>query len=225
MNINDIKSSIESSADRLEAIFEKQLELIHKYHPIEKANGMLLDSKIPVDINTVHGQCRLKDFMWRITEELGEYTAAANIDHQHEEIADALHFFIELFILSGISAKSLVTDTMIDNLQDTNDLFCERPVDRLEAQFQVSSILIPLCTHGVWDSVAYLALAGNTLKQKPWKITHMLTDTVIYERNIVKAFDFFIAHCIKNLMLTPDNLYDLYFRKNKINQFRIKSKY
>lgn len=71
-----------------------------------------------LDINSVIVQYRIKDFMWRITEELGE---AANclknkpwknthmlVDETHflEEIVDAMHFFIELLIMIGFTPQT-----------------------------------------------------------------------------------------------------------------------
>jgi len=120
MNINDVKEEdVQFEGDMLEAIFERQRELMRKYHKIEKNNGLLQTDKVPVDINSATGQARLKDFAWRVTEELGEAMNTLKnkpwkvtqmpTDERHylEEIADAFHFFIELCILSGFDAKSL----------------------------------------------------------------------------------------------------------------------
>jgi hypothetical protein len=118
MNINDIEKDEKLPECLLRAMFEKQKELHEKYVPIESAKG-ILTSLGPVDINTCHGQQIIKDFFWRITEELGE---AANClknkpwkqteiltdeEHFKEEVIDALHFFIEALILMGFDAESL----------------------------------------------------------------------------------------------------------------------
>ncbi len=118
MNIDDVKES-EIKGDKLETIFKRQLELIEKYHVIEKANGLLITEDVPVDLDSAKGQQRLKDFAWRVTEELGEAMnclknkpwkqTQMETDKEHfvEEIADAFHFFIELCILIGLDAESL----------------------------------------------------------------------------------------------------------------------
>lgn len=74
-----------------------------------------------LDLNSTIVQYRIKDFMWRITEELGE---AANtlknkpwknthmlVDETHflEEIVDAMHFFIELLIMIGFTPETAAT--------------------------------------------------------------------------------------------------------------------
>ena len=103
---------------KLDAIFAKQKQLHEKYVSIESDKG-ILTSLGTVDINTCKGQQIIKDFMWRITEEIGEAanclknkpwkTSEILTDEEHfkEELIDALHFFIELFILVGFDANSL----------------------------------------------------------------------------------------------------------------------
>ena len=76
MNVTDFKSEL-PTGDLLSAIFNRQFELMNKYHGIEREN---LGFHFPtvekmgegLDINSVLSQYRIKDFMWRITEELGE---------------------------------------------------------------------------------------------------------------------------------------------------------
>ena len=106
-------------SDKLDLIFSRQRELMEKYHEIEKANGLLQTEDVPVNIHDAAGQARLKDFAWRVTEELGEAMNTlknkpwkqsqmlTDETHYLEEIADAFHFFIELCILSGLDAQSL----------------------------------------------------------------------------------------------------------------------
>lgn len=120
MNIHDVSDKeIQIDGDMLEAIFERQKELMEKYHVIEKSVGLLQIEDVPVDIDSHLGQARLKDFAWRITEEIGEAMNClknkpwkqtqmlTDVDHYMEELADAFHFIIELFILSGIDAQKL----------------------------------------------------------------------------------------------------------------------
>lgn len=118
MNVNDAEKE-QVTGDMLEAIFARQKELIDKYHIIEEKNELLQTPLIPVDINSQHGQQRLKDFAWRITEELGEAMNClknkpwkvthmeTDETHFREEIVDAFHFFIEMCILIGFDAQSL----------------------------------------------------------------------------------------------------------------------
>lgn len=52
----------------------------------------------------------------------------------------------------------------------------------------------------------------------------MMTNESAYQEEIVKSFILFLGTL--NIMgVNGSNLYYIYFKKNKINQFRIKSKY
>ena len=125
MNITDVKFihridlGESENEGYLEIMFRKQIRLMEKYHKIEKKNGCLITPDVPVDLHSHVGQHRLKDFAWRITEELGEAMNClkckpwketpmpTDIQHYREEIADAFHFFVELCILSGIGPRDL----------------------------------------------------------------------------------------------------------------------
>lgn len=115
MNIKDVTEEQfkeYSKKDKLIAIFERQVELMKKYEKIEGRDWW-------PNIDTKKGQVVLKDFAWRITEELGEAMNClknkpwkqteirTDVEHYLEELADAFHFFIELCILSGLGPTSL----------------------------------------------------------------------------------------------------------------------
>ena len=119
MNVNDVKIDNELKGDMLESIFNRQKELMDKYHIIEKENELLQTEDCPVNIDDKKGQQRLKDFAWRVTEEIGEAMNClknkpwkqthmqTDQTHYQEELIDALHFFVELLILSGMEAKDV----------------------------------------------------------------------------------------------------------------------
>jgi len=119
MNIKDVETVKTEGGDKFELIFAKQMELMKKYEEIEGSNGLLQTSDIPVDLHDCKGQARLKDFAWRVTEEIGEAMNClknkpwkqthmlTDEEHYLEELADAFHFFIELCILSGMDAEGL----------------------------------------------------------------------------------------------------------------------
>lgn len=121
MNINDIAEKVEvpKVKDKLEAMFEMQRELITKYLPIEEKAGFLHIKGVPVDIDDPAGQDRMKETAWRIVEELGEAMnclknkpwkqspLATDQLHFYEELADFLHFSLELFIEAGLDADKL----------------------------------------------------------------------------------------------------------------------
>lgn len=213
MNIKDVENPELPEEDLLVVMFEYQKQLMEKYHKIEAMNGLLIHEHIPVKIESPSGQHRLKDFMWRVTEELGEAMSSSSEEHLKEELADAFHFLIELCILSDITVeeihefrKKFTADDLIPDLPLYMKSWVSKPTE--------------LC----FEIILCLTKAGNTLKQRPWKQTHQLTDIPKYKFHICEAFCCFTTLC-EYYDIDSNELYMLYFRKNKVNQFRIKSKY
>lgn len=105
--------------DMLRQIFRRQFSLMQKYHGIEKSNGHRVPAKIPVNLHDRHDQQYLKDFAWRITEEIGEAMntlknkpwkqteMTTDEDHFREELIDGFHFYVELLILTGFTPELL----------------------------------------------------------------------------------------------------------------------
>jgi len=210
MNINDFEAP-EFTPNWLEDIFEKQTKLIEKYADIE---GM---PAYPFSTHTHGGQKWFKDFMWRVTEEVGESYEAylelqhtddpekkeAHSVHQLEELIDALHFLVELVILTGKDWKWA------------------------REQLDTAEVMLPQeATTGdaYWLPVYWLGMVGNTLKNKPWKQTEMPTDEDKFYTNLGRAFTslFITMACIG---ADEKKIYDYYVRKNQVNQFRQRSAY
>jgi NTP pyrophosphatase (non-canonical NTP hydrolase) len=125
MNIKDIRKAMESGdippapeGDFLTLMFERQKELMEKYEPIESGRGARTVK--PEDWGKIDHrfvQWRIKDLSQRVVEELMESMntlrnkpwkqseVETDVDHFQEELADTMHFFIELLITAGISAE------------------------------------------------------------------------------------------------------------------------
>lgn len=225
VNIHDVDKSMLPEGDKLKAMFDRQRELMEKYHHIEKESGLLQTEDVPVDINDKFGQARLKDFAWRITEELGEAMEARAEhswvpDHAKEELADALHFLIEFTILAGENLDYFSPDNGSD----------ENNVDYLDQMYAMSAekyeSCLGVCSMGDWVSlvVRYLSQTCNCLKNKPWKQSHMVTDISRFRENLLKTWESFIALCL-SLEIGTGELFMLYFGKSDVNKFRQRSNY
>lgn len=206
MNIKDVGELQEMPEDLLGYIFHEQRKLMERYHVIEEANGLLLTHDIPVNLHDKFGQARLKDFAWRTMEEIGEAleAAAASVwgfdEHSKEEMADALHFLVELFILAGLDHKEL---PFSDEFLIAGD-----------------GAIHPLAAF-----VMNLGRSCNCLKNKPWKQTHMLTDVDKFYQCLNEAFTSFLQLCGVMGIHSVEELFQLYFRKSRVNQFRQRSNY
>lgn len=196
MNIHDVTDEIEIPENIVAAIFDRQTQLMLKYHGIEEKNGLLQTPDIPVNLHDRFGQARLKDFAWRMTEEFTEATECVSYDNFHylEELVDALHFFVEFCLHAGYYPKAKIEDIPIT--VDTEP----------------------------YDVIQEVGLACNCLKNKPWKQTHMMTDIDKFYYHVERAWICFIQ-LFASKLIDKEMLYCLYFKKSEVNKFRQRSQY
>jgi dimeric dUTPase (all-alpha-NTP-PPase superfamily) len=66
--------------------------------------------------------------------------------------------------------------------------------------------------------------ATECMRNKPWKQTHVVTDVEHMKEEIADALHFFVELCLL-LGMSAEDLYTYYMKKNKVNDWRIDSKY
>lgn len=196
---------IEIPDNIMKSFFDMQRELILKYKDVEGFKNVNENGYFNT-VQTKESQKVLKDMAWRTTEELAEMCEAMELKHEQEhlleELADSLHFLIELCLLSGIDYESF--ENVVANYES-------------------------LATEGnlndsIWNYVYRLGIAENLLKNKPWKESETLSDEIMFRQRLIVAFNEFFR-IPKMLGVTMEDLYVYYTRKNKVNNFRIKTKY
>ena len=210
MNITHAKKE-KTNKESLRAIFDRQKELMEKYHDIEFKSGLMQTEDCPVNLDDKRGQARIKDFAWRITEEIGEALDAIENEsgesallHFHEELVDGLHFLTEMTILTGYdlpeytTLKDLIEEGSYRNCYTLNDL--------------------------VSDHVMYLGMMCNCLKNKPWKQSMMKTNKENFYKHLKLVWSNYVA-ILTSQDLTEEEITDLYLRKSQVNQFRQRSNY
>jgi dimeric dUTPase (all-alpha-NTP-PPase superfamily) len=222
VNIVDVdREKVTGIGCRLQIIFDKQEELMKKYHPIEERSGLRLCMDCPVDLHDPRGQSTIKDYAWRFVEELGESLEAYNLhsndpNHYREELSDALHFLVELSLHAGAKPQDIISMGEFSNS------------DRLDSIFRgcggSKRNSYPNMLIGTGLVVENIAMTCNTLKNKPWKQSHMLTDVNRFKECLSKTWVSFIALC-KTSGMNADYLFEIYMDKNAVNQFRQRSKY
>jgi len=122
VNIKEMEETMDQilEEDSLFRMMDRQKELMEKYHQIEKeTQPCVVPSQVPVSLNSREGQHQIKQRIHWCIEELAEAMGTlknrpwkqtmmeTDEDHFKEEMADALHFFLEACILAGISALEL----------------------------------------------------------------------------------------------------------------------
>ena len=210
MNITHAKKE-KTNKESLRAIFDRQKELMEKYHDIEFKSGLMQTEDCPVNLDDKRGQARIKDFAWRITEEIGEALDAIENEsgesallHFHEELVDGLHFLTEMTILTGYdlpeytTLKDLIEEGSYRDCYSLNDL--------------------------VSDHVMYLGMMCNCLKNKPWKQSMMKTNKENFYKHLKLVWSNYVA-ILTSQDLTEEEITDLYLRKSQVNQFRVRSHY
>ena len=210
MNITHAKKE-KTNKESLRAIFDRQKELMEKYHDIELKSGLMQTEDCPVNLDDKRGQARIKDFSWRITEEVGEALDAIENEsgesallHFHEELVDGLHFLTEMTILTGYdlpeytTLKDLIEEGSYRDCYTLNDL--------------------------VSDHVMYLGMMCNCLKNKPWKQSMMKTNKENFYKHLKLVWSNYVG-ILTSQDLTEEEITDLYLRKSQVNLFRQRSNY
>jgi len=210
MNITHIKDSqIEVPENIFQGIFDRQRELHEKYREIEQGNrlGLSLVKDIPFSLDNPKWQYILKDFAWRVTEEMAEAREAyleRNDIHYVEELIDALHFYTEMLVI------------------------CQWEPDNLDVAFRQENPTEYMIDF--WLPVYHLGIACNFLKCKPWKNTHVITDKKRFIQSMLEGYTYLVLIILKarvngNMVNHIENLYMLYFKKSLVNQFRQETNY
>lgn len=218
MNINHAVHET-LTGDMLAAIFNRQKELMTKYHHIEARSGLLQTEDCPVNLDDRRGQARIKDFSWRVMEELGEaLDAKSHTDHYQEELIDGLHFLTELTILAGRDYDTIIPKDI--------PMFHE---DHLEDLYETALTRIngPVYTdinYWVAQFVEQLAMMCNCLKNKPWKQSMMKTDREAFHGRLTNVWVCYMA-ILAMAGMRPTDIADTYLRKSQVNQFRQRSNY
>ena len=210
MNITHAKKET-TNKESLKAIFERQKELMEKYHDIEFKSGLMQTEDCPVNLDDKRGQARIKDFSERITEEIGEALDAIRNEsgesallHFHEELIDGLHFLTEMTILTGYDITKDYTLSDLINL------------GTVRSSYTLNDL--------VSDHVMYLGMMCNCLKNKPWKQSMMKTNKENFYKHLKLVWSNYIA-ILTSQDLTEEEITDIYLRKSQVNQFRQRSNY
>lgn len=217
MNINHaVEEKVEG--DLLQAIFNRQKSLMGKYHDIELRSGLLQTEDCPVNLDDKRGQARIKDFSWRVTEELGEaLDARANSDHYQEELIDGLHFLTELTVLAGKDYDTILPEGIPTHREDHLEDLVENSKENIleygrDLDFWVTKF------------IEQLAMMCNCLKNKPWKQSMMKTDQEAFYNRLTNVWVCYTTILVVSGMNAQD-IANIYLKKSQVNQFRQRSNY
>ena len=191
-------------------IFDHQRTVMQKFHAIEEANGfprglIHLSLEDPID------QSRIREQAWNAIEELGEVLDTP--EGRFEELADVMHFLVELMVLADCGPERLV-------------IIRPMPKDALDYLYEEAERAWPPGFANPDDDVIKLsfvfslARAIHELKNKPWKQTRRPTDLARFYLLLRVALVDFFAICLSQ-GLSAHELFEYYVRKNQANHQRV----
>lgn len=216
MNINDSKDLEKVEQPWLSFLLSKQAELVTKYKDIEKM------PKLPMAIDTHEAQTWVKDFFWRVTEELAEAIEAFEKDeedHFLEELSDALHFYLEIFILIDYRPQYKDDAHLESMIQQITELKKRAREGRGEWSIQSDYEEI------AYECIYHMGLAANCLRNKKWKQSQVFVDKEKFYSLLSTGFIHLLSLMIYAGVTTKFDLLNLYYKKFQVNQFRQESKY
>lgn len=276
MDIRNIKEEpkVVEEGKYLEEMFniaDVQLSSYINYGPEEE-----LPQEWPISVNPPSNQVVLKDFIDRVTEELMEgYESTQkayeiclskgwnfellsekeieninnHLQNACEEQADAIGFFMTLFLYANIDAQDIYDFALSTSKVDISDLdavmilgssyqdvedgvknhyslpILDKNKDYIPG-FNSMSVYSHLFTEKecIFNVSYYLNMARNALKCRPWKRTQVMTKEVTFQKYLVSAFYMYMGF-LKISGFTPEKIYREYFKKFKLNMWRIKTAY
>ena len=208
MDAKDITEEVpELKGGALPVIWGLQLELLEEYRKIEQLPPW------PLNLDLRNDQEMMKDFIARVTEELAEsYEALENgdMDNAKEELADALHFLVEALIYTAPYDKVVFAYTPNTITGIIKDMLVGNYHNNIVEWF--------------WETTYHLNIARNNLRNKKWKQTQVLAQKREFLKNMMKGLHSLI-NGFQLWGMSEADIFEIYYKKNRINWFRIKSKY
>lgn len=208
--------------DKLQAIFDRQTEYLVSLRPTYLHNGFLKHaSEFPWPLDDRNYQEEFRLLAWRFTEEMIEaaetyyvYAREEGQEAYREEVSDALHFFIELCLVSGVTRSELLSGIAVDQTFDT------LKQDSLEWIFDYVRKGHFRYEPDIWsDTIRAIAIAMMELRQRPWRVDFRPTNRSKWVMGLHLTFKEFIQACLIT-DITPEALHAAYFKKAQTNDKR-----
>ena len=179
----------------LNKVFDFQRSLMEKLAPVEQSLGYT-PPQIPLDFTQRAHQDWFRLMSWYLVEEISE-AVHATPEELPEELADCLHFAVELCILADVTPDDIQLILQMDLFDD------------IPAQFQLI------------DVVSILGMAVNKLKGKHWKKQFAPPDMHQFQTLLANML-FRLVTIMWSHNVDP---YAEYFKKHELNEVRIQNNY
>lgn len=197
--------------DRLKDIFDHKRVSSAQFRAVQKKHGLILtDDLMYANPETREGAIELHKGIHWINLELSEFLGATEAERP-EELADVLHFLVELSLLAEVDYTALPASRGED--ADRLDII-------LNASANDAFVFQDPETNARFTILAALRLA-ELVKNKPWKQT-LRTDLDLIEfTNRLLAIWYWFGATVRTAGIEAQDLYDNFVTKEKINYQRI----
>jgi hypothetical protein len=207
--------------DKLQDIFQRQAAYMYSLRPTYLHNNFQqLLQPWPWDLNGRKSQEEFRLLAWRFTEEIFEAARHYEIDldpeGQREELADALHFLIELCLVTGVEPAELLTGNPLARWQYDKDSL-EEFFDQTKKGAEFSPLDYP-CPF--YECVRSIGTAMMLLKMRPWRKDYRPTNRAAWVLGMHYVLRSFVLLCCF-LNISAADIHAAYFAKGKINDKRV----
>lgn len=232
-------------------IFDVQKTLHEGYIKIEAASGLgmgIISDNPTIILNQCHGwliddpryQAVLKDYAWRVSEEICESFDARKAndpDAMIEEAIDAFTFLIELLVIADVEPWELVSlaSTVVEGFVYDGDqavpdaepfaLFCSGNGVWSDGESNIGAVQacqlwdISQIYHASMSVVLLLGRAMHMLKNRPWAQTKRSTDHALFQAQLAGALWAWFRYA-RTCGMTREGILAAYTRKAEVNLAR-----
>lgn len=177
----------------------------------------------------------------KLSPEQEEYIQG-NLQNACEEQADAIGFLMTLMLYANIDYQDIYRwagnyKVKIKNLievmawgryllqhEGANNFILSEPSDITPGFYEMSETSHAQERDYLFQVIESLNLARNSLKCRPWKQTQVMTKEIEFQNYLVEAFYKYMGF-LNIYKFTSSSLYILYYKKYKLNEWRINSAY
>lgn len=178
----------------------------------EKIEGIENWEDYDFSIDCAEDQLKFKDMLQiRFIEELTEASIAIPEPEEHfwEEIGDALNFFLSAYLMLNID---------FDRFRSPSDFLYKGGRHKLKINDLKD---FSLAAYPVIENVGALC---NLLKNRPWAMSNYLVSIYDFDIRLEILWNSFWAF-LGNMCLSERDVFEMFWKKYKVNQHRIESGY
>lgn len=169
-------------------------------------------------------------------EDLREWATAQTYDDPEFEPQSCN--LLELLMITGVKLLNSFNEFMLVDAEEINEnnlydlltisILGSEEYSKVREYIPGFKRMSPLLHHRemnyLWQIQYHLGVGRNYLKNKPWKQSGELSDENRYFQDLYIGFAKLLGyHCCMGI--TPEALYNLFFKKNRVNVFRQNSNY